>query len=86
MIQAIFPTPLGFYDLVEPFKKSELEYFSSLGFSPTHETTVLGLKNNIFNRILGKHFKYSRIKLQRDKYDVNTCARWVLARCYFQSA
>ena len=66
-------------------RNTHIEYFSSLGFSPSHETSILGLKNDIFNRILGKNFKYSRVKLQRDKYDVNTCARWVLARCYFQS-
>ena len=66
-------------------RPTHIEYFSSLGFSPNHETTILGLDNKVFKRILGKNFKYSRAKLQRNKYDVNTCGLWVLARCYLRN-
>ena len=66
-------------------RKTHIEYFSSLGHSPNHETTIIGLKNDVLKRILGTNFKYSRAKLQRNKYTVNTCARWVLARCYLRS-
>ena len=63
-------------------RKTHIEYFSSLGKSPNHETTILGLENNVFKRLLGSNYKYSRAKLQRDTYTINTCGRWVLARCY----
>ena len=33
-----------------------------------------------FNRILGKNYTYNRAKLQLQKYDVDDCGYWALAR------
>ena len=71
----------GHYVVLLP-RATHIEYFSSLGNSPSHETTILGIENDAFKRILGTNFKYSRAKLQRDRYDVNTCGWWAIARCY----
>jgi len=74
-------TTQGHYITLIP-RKTHIEYFSSMGFGPSHETTILNLKHKVFNRILGRNFKYSRVRLQRESYDVNTCALFCLARCY----
>ena len=71
----------GHYVTLIP-KKTHIEYFSSLGNSPNHESTILGIENTAFKRLLGKNYKYSRAKLQRDRYDVNDCGLWAIARCY----
>ena len=57
-----------------------IEYFSSLGRSPTDEMNALHIDKTAFSRILGTNFTYNRAKLQLQKYDVETCGYWVLAR------
>ena len=71
----------GHYICLIP-RPTHIEYFSSLGMSPDHETSILGLDNKVFKQLLGKNYKYSRVKLQRDRYDVNDCALWCVARAY----
>jgi hypothetical protein len=63
-------------------RHNRIEYFSSMGFTPNHELTILGLKgkNPAFERLLGKAYEVNRKRLQMDKYDVNDCAYWTLAR------
>ena len=77
-------TRQGHYVCLIP-RSTHIEYFSSLGYSPQHETTILGIENTHFQRVLGKNYKYSRIKLQRDAYNVNTCGLWCVARAYMHS-
>ena len=57
-----------------------LEYFSSLGRSPTDEMNAMHQDKTAFSRILGKNFTYNRSKLQQQKYDVDDCGYWALAR------
>ena len=71
----------GHYVCLLP-RATHIEYVSSMGLSPAHETTILHLDHKAFNRVLGKNYKYSRVRLQRDRYDVNTCALFCVARCY----
>lgn len=57
-----------------------LEYFSSLGRSPTDEMNALHQNPNVFRELLGKNYTYNRKKLQLDSYKVEDCGYWVLAR------
>jgi hypothetical protein len=57
-----------------------IEYFSSLGRSPSDEMNALHQDKSAFNRILGKNFTYNRSKLQLQRYDVDDCGYWALAR------
>lgn len=62
-------------------RPSHIEYFSSMGFLPKHEQDILGLdQNGAFERLLGKSYKPNRTKLQMDKYNINDCGYWTLAR------
>ena len=61
-------------------RKHSLEYFSSLGRSPTDEMNALHQNPTVFRDILGKHYTYNRKKLQLDSYNVEDCGYWVLAR------
>ena len=63
-------------------RHNRVEYFSSMGFSANHELTILGLKGKkpAFERLLGKAYEINRKRLQSDKYNINDCAYWVLAR------
>ena len=58
-----------------------IEYFSSLGRSPSDEMNSLNIKKDAIRRVLGSNFTYNRSKLQKDSYTVNDCGFWVLARC-----
>ena len=57
-----------------------IEYLSSLGRSPSDEMNVMHQDKTVFSRILGKNFTYNRAKLQEQKYNVDDCGYWVLAR------
>ena len=63
-------------------RHNRIEYFSSMGYNAQHELTILGLKGKkpAFERLLGKAYEVNRKRLQSDKYNVNDCAWWVLAR------
>ena len=53
-----------------------------MGYNPNHELTILGLKGKkpAFERLLGKAFEVNRKRLQSNKYTINDCAYWCLAR------
>ena len=57
-----------------------IEYFSSLGRSPSDEMHALHQDTTAFERILGKNFTYNRSKLQLQSYSVDDCGYWALAR------
>ena len=57
-----------------------IEYFSSLGRSPSDEMHALHQDPTAFSRILGKNFTYNRAKLQLQSYTVDDCGYWALAR------
>ena len=57
-----------------------IEYFSSLGRSPSDEMNALHQDKTAFDRILGKNFTYNRAKLQLQSYSVDDCGYWALAR------
>ena len=57
-----------------------IEYFSSLGRSPTDEMHALHQDPTVFGRILGKNFTYNRAKLQLQSYNVDDCGYWALSR------
>jgi len=57
-----------------------IEYFSSLGRSPTDEMNALHQDKTAFRELLGKNFTYNRKKLQLDSYKVEDCGFWCLAR------
>jgi hypothetical protein len=57
-----------------------IEYFSSLGRPPTDELKTLHVNPDAFKNILGTNYTYNRKRLQSDRYNVNDCAFWVLAR------
>ena len=57
-----------------------IEYFSSLGRSPSDEMNALHQDKTAFSRILGTNFTYNRSKLQLQKYNVDDCGYWALAR------
>ena len=57
-----------------------LEYFSSLGRSPTDEMNALHQNPTIFRELLGKQYTYNRKKLQLASYKVEDCGFWCLAR------
>ena len=57
-----------------------LEYFSSLGRSPTDEINALHQNPTVFRDLLGKNYTYNRKKLQLDSYKVEDCGFWCLAR------
>ena len=63
-------------------RHNRIEYFSSMGYNPQHELTILGLKGKkpAFERLLGKAYEVNRKRLQMDKYSINDCAWWCLAR------
>ena len=57
-------------------RRNRIEYFSSMGYNPNHELTVLGLKGKkpAFERLLGKAYEVNRKRLQSSSYSVNDCA------------
>ena len=57
-----------------------LEYFSSLGRSPTDEMKALHQNATVFRELLGKNYTYNRKKLQLDSYKVEDCGFWCVAR------
>ena len=57
-----------------------IEYFSSLGRSPSDEMHALHQDPTAFSRILGKNFTYNRAKLQLQSYNTDDCGYWALAR------
>lgn len=63
-------------------RHNRIEYFSSMGYNANHELTILGLKGKkpAFERLLGKAYEVNRKRLQTDKYNINDCAYWCLAR------
>ena len=69
----------GHFVLLIP-RAHSIEYFSSLGRSPTDEMNSLHQNTSVFKRLLGKNYTYNRKRLQLDSYNVEDCAWWVLAR------
>ena len=57
-----------------------IEYFSSLGNSFETELAQLDEHLDLFRSLLGTNFIYNKVKLQSGRYNINTCAAWVLAR------
>ena len=70
----------GHYIVLLP-RAHSIEYFSSLGRSPTDELGSLHQKPDIFKTLLGKNFTYNRKKMQLQSYSVEDCGYWVVARC-----
>ena len=58
-----------------------IEYFSSLGRSPTDEMKSLHQNPAVFRNLLGKNYTYNRKKLQLQSYSVEDCGYWCIARC-----
>ena len=69
----------GHYICLIP-RAHSLEYFSSLGRSPTDEMNALHQNPTVFRELLGKNYTYNRKKLQLDGYKVEDCGYWCLAR------
>ena len=63
-------------------RRNRIEYFSSMGYTPQHELSILNLKGRkpAFERLMGKAYEVNRVRFQQDKYTVNDCAWWCLAR------
>ena len=61
-----------------------VEYFSSMGFPPGHEIAVTHSDPKTFQRLLGNNFTHNSTQFQRSG-SINTCWRWVLARCILGS-
>lgn len=61
-------------------RPNHVEYFSSLGNSFETELAQLEKHLDLFRGLLGKNYIYNRVKLQSGRYNINTCAAWVLAR------
>lgn len=57
-----------------------IEYFSSLGRAPSDELNSLHEDPTAFKNLLGKNFTYNRKRLQIDRYNINDCAFWCIAR------
>mgnify|MGYP000047048555 CR=1 FL=1 len=74
---------IGHFIVLVKWPKS-IEYFSSLGGSPTKELEKLHEPKAIFEALLGKQFNYNRRQLQSGAYNINDCAAWVLLRVYFR--
>ena len=70
----------GHYIVLLP-RAHSIEYFSSLGRSPTDELSSLHQNPSVFKELLGKGYTYNRKKLQLQNYNVEDCGYWVLARC-----
>ena len=69
----------GHYVVLIP-RAHSIEYFSSLGRSPTDEMSSLHQDPTVFKELLGKSYTYSRKKLQLQNYSVQDCGYWVVAR------
>jgi hypothetical protein len=63
-------------------KKNHIEYFSSLGNSMEHESTLLHSDEGILKQLLGSNYIYNRTKLQGRDFKIKTCAMYCVARCY----
>ena len=61
-----------------------IEYFSSLGGNVESELDKLGEPLEIMQNILGKNHIYNSVKLQSGKYNINSCASWILCRLYLR--
>ena len=70
----------GHYIVLIP-RAHSLEYFSSLGRSPTDEMSSLHQNPTIFKELLGKNYTYNRKKLQLQSYNIQDCGYWCVARC-----
>ena len=74
-------TKTGHFVVLLP-RKQHIEYFSSLGRSFESELQSLHEPVAIFRNLLGENYIYNRTVLQSGKYSINTCAAFVLTRCY----
>ena len=70
----------GHYVALIP-RAHSIEYFSSLGRSPTDEMKSLHQNPTAFKDLLGSNYTYNRKKLQLQHYQVEDCGYWVIARC-----
>lgn len=70
----------GHYIVLLP-RAHSIEYFSSLGRSPTDEMSSLHQDPSVFKDLLGKGYTYNRKKLQLQNYNVEDCGYWCIARC-----
>ena len=66
-------------------KRNHTEFFSSLGGTIASEFKRLGQDPTLMNNLLGQHHIYNSKKLQQDKYTIEDCACWCLARCYLRN-
>ena len=69
----------GHYVCLIP-RAHSIEYFSSLGRSPTDELNAFHEDNTVFAKLLGKNYTYNRRKMQLDSYSVDDCGYWCIAR------
>ena len=70
---------MGHYVLLTAFPKY-IEYFSSLGGSPTKETAKLGQDGELLMKLLGKNYAYNSKSLQSPNTKIEDCALHVLCR------
>ena len=70
----------GHYVVLIP-RAHSIEYFSSLGRSPTDEMSSLHQDPTVFKKLLGKGYTYNRKKMQLQSYSVEDCGYWCIARC-----
>ena len=73
---------IGHYICLMP-RRNHIEYFSSLGNSPSKEATLLHNDEGTMKTLLGAHFIYNRTPLQdRADFKITTCAMFVVARAF----
>ena len=70
---------IGHFVLLTRFK-NYIEYFSSLGGSPTAETAKLGQDSTILMKLLGKNYAYNSNDLQSSSSTIQDCALHILCR------
>ena len=51
-------------------RRNHIEYFSSLGNSPSYELEIQHESKSIFDTLLGKNFIYNNVRLQSGKYNI----------------
>lgn len=73
---------IGHFTTLIP-KRHHLEYFSSLGGSPTSDIKRLGLDDSLL-KLLGKHYIYNRKALQDNVHSVQDCGCFCIARLYLR--
>ena len=65
-------------------RSNHIEYFSSLGNSPSEEIFKLEQDKDVLGNILGKSYIYNSKPLQRADFDIVDCGLWMLCRLYLR--